>query len=113
MRDGRWQLLPAQELVPGDLIHLRVGDLIPADLRLLDGQLSADQSSLTGESTPVDLDANSTAYAGSMVRRGEGTGEVTATGRQTYYGKTAELVHTAKTVHLRRSSRALCSTWSS
>ncbi len=98
MRDGRWQLLPAQELVPGDLIHLRVGDLIPADLRLLDGQLSADQSSLTGESIPVDLDANSTAYAGSMVRRGEGTGEVTATGRQTYYGKTAELVHTAKTV---------------
>lgn len=98
MRDDRWQLLPAQELVPGDLIHLRVGDLIPADLRLLEGQISADQSSLTGESAPADLGANSTAYAGSVVKRGEGTGEVTGTGRSTYYGKTAELVHTAKTV---------------
>lgn len=98
MRDGRWQLLPAQELVPGDLIHLRVGDLIPADLRLLDGQISVDRSSLTGESVLADLGAGNAVYAGSVVKRGEGTGVVTSTGRNTYYGKTAELVHTAKTV---------------
>jgi H+-transporting ATPase len=98
MRDGQWQLLPAQELVPGDLIYLRVGDLIPADLRLLDGQISADQSSLTGESIPADIGVDGTAYAGSTVKRGEGSGEITGTGRATYYGKTAELVHTAKTV---------------
>ena len=98
MRDGRWQLIPAQELVPGDLIRVRVGDMVPADVRLLDGELSADQSALTGESLPVDIDPDGTAYAGSTVKRGEATGEVTATGQHTYFGKTAELVHTAKTV---------------
>jgi len=97
-RDDRWQLLPAQELVPGDLIHLRLGDLIPADFRLRDGQISADQSSLTGESVPAEIGVNGTAYAGSVVKQGEGTGEVTGTGQNTYFGKTAELVHTAKTV---------------
>jgi H+-transporting ATPase len=98
LRDGRWQLIPAQDLVPGDLIHVRVGDIVPADVRLLDGQLSADQSALTGESLPAEIGPDGTLYAGSTVKRGEGTGEVTATGSHTYFGKTAELVHTAKTV---------------
>lgn len=96
-RDGNWQLIPAQNLVPGDLIHLRMGDLIPADTKLLDGQIQMDQSSLTGESTPADGTTGSIAYAGAIVKRGEATGEVTATGIHTNFGKTAELVKTAKT----------------
>jgi H+-transporting ATPase len=95
LRDGRWQLLVAQDLVPGDVIRVRVGDFIPADMLLQDGQILADQSSLTGESTPKEIGATETAYAGSVVRRGEATGEVTATGRRTFFGKTAELVRTA------------------
>ncbi len=95
-RDGRWRLLPAQELVPGDVLHLRVGDLVPADARLADGQLLVDQSPLTGESLPKDLAQGDTAYAGSVVKRGESTAEVTATGARTYFGKTAELVRTAQ-----------------
>lgn len=97
LRDGRWQLVPIQELVPGDVVRVRVGDIVPADLRLFDGQISADQSALTGESMPADITAGSTAYSGSTVKRGEGTGEVIATGTRTNYGKTAELVQTAQT----------------
>lgn len=95
LRDGRWRLIVAQDLVPGDVIRVRVGDFIPADLLLHDGQILADQSSLTGESTPKEVGTAETAYAGSVVRRGEATGEVTATGRRTFYGKTAELVRSA------------------
>jgi H+-transporting ATPase len=97
LRDGRWQLVPAEELVPGDVIHLRLGDLTPADVRLFDGVVEADQSDLTGESLPVEKSAGATAYAGSRIKRGEASGEVTATGKHTYFGKTAELVKTAKT----------------
>jgi H+-transporting ATPase len=96
-RDGKWQLVQAEKLVPGDLIHLRMGDLIPADTRLIDGQIQMDQSSLTGESTPVDATIGHFAYAGAVVKRGEATGEVAATGIQTTFGKTAELVRTART----------------
>lgn len=97
-RGGRWQLIPAPELVPGDAVHLRLGDLAPADIRLSDGQLLLDQSALTGESLPVESGRGAVAYAGAIVKRGEATGEVTATGSRTYFGKTAELVRTAKTV---------------
>jgi H+-transporting ATPase len=96
-RDGRWQLIAAQYLVPGDVIHLRMGDLIPADTRLMDGQIQMDQSSLTGESAPVDGSAGQMGYAGAIVRRGEANGEVLATGEHTSFGKTAELVRTAHT----------------
>jgi H+-transporting ATPase len=95
-RDGRWLRLGAQALVPGDVIHLRVGDLVPADARLADGQLLVDQSPLTGESLPKDLAPGDTAYAGAVVKRGESTAEVVATGARTYFGKTAELVRTAQ-----------------
>lgn len=98
LRDGRWRLVAAQELVPEDVIHLRMGDLSPADVRLLDGQVLLDQSALTGESLPIEASAGGVAYAGAVVKRGEATGEVTATGSRTYFGKTAELVATAKTV---------------
>jgi H+-transporting ATPase len=97
LRDGHWQLLSARELVPGDVVHLRAGDVIPADLGIQDGLISVDQSALTGESEPIDIGVKGTAYAGSVVTRGEATGEVTLTGSRTYFGKTAELVHIAKT----------------
>ena len=96
-RDGQWQTIPAQELVPGDCIHLRVGDVIPADVRLATGQVSVDQSALTGESLPVEAAADAVIYAGTAIKRGEATGEVTATGARTTFGRTAELVRTAKT----------------
>lgn len=102
-RDGQWQMVPAQELVPGDGVYLRVGDVIPADIRLTTGQLSVDQSALTGESLPVEAAPGTTVYAGTAVKRGEATGEVIATGASTSFGRTAELVRTAKTSsHLER-----------
>jgi magnesium-transporting ATPase (P-type) len=103
LRDGRWQLIPARDLVPGDVIHLRMGDLLPADVRLSEGEILLDQSALTGESAPVEGGPGARAYAGTVVKRGEATGEVTATGQRTYFGKTAELVRTAKTAgHLQK-----------
>jgi H+-transporting ATPase len=98
MRDGHWRQVAAQELVPGDLIHVRMGDLVPAELRVTEGELLLDQSALTGESLPVEAGPGDTAHSGSVVKRGEATGEVTATGSRTYFGKTAELVSTAQTV---------------
>ncbi|HEV2521416.1 MAG TPA: plasma-membrane proton-efflux P-type ATPase [Candidatus Acidoferrales bacterium] len=97
LRDARWQLIPAQELVPGDVIHLRLGDLAPADVRLSEGAAEADESELTGESLPVEKQAGAVVYAGSRIKRGEATGQVTAIGKHTYFGKTAELVKTATT----------------
>ena len=97
VRDGRWQLIPARDLAPGDVIHLRMGDLVPADIRLSEGEILMDQSTLTGESAPIEGGPGMSAYAGAVVERGEATGEVTATGPRTCFGKTAELVRTAKT----------------
>ncbi|HVN28092.1 MAG TPA: cation-transporting P-type ATPase [Candidatus Binataceae bacterium] len=70
-RDGRWTSAPAEQSVPGDLIHIRMGDLTPADIRVISGWVSLDESTLTGEALPVDRDSNGMAYAGSMVRRGD------------------------------------------
>jgi H+-transporting ATPase len=97
LRDHEWRLLPARELVPGDFVHIRMGDLVPADVHLTEGAIQVDQSALTGESLPVDDGAGATAYAGAIVRRGEASGEVLATGQHTYFGKTAELVGKAVT----------------
>ncbi len=100
-RDGEWRTLAAALLVPGDLIHVRMGDVVPADLRLVEGHLSIDQSALTGESSAVDADAGGRAFSGSVALRGEATAEVTATGPSSFYGRTAELVRTARaTGHL-------------
>lgn len=98
LRDGRWGLVAAEALVPDDVVHLRVGDIVPADIQLFEGAITADQSALTGESTAVEIGAAGMAYAGSIVQRGEGSGTVIGTGQHTQFGKTAELVHTAKTV---------------
>ena len=96
-RDGSWQLVPARELVVGDTVHLRMGDVAPADVLVKDGELLVDQSALTGESQPVEIGPEKPAFAGTVVRRGEATGVVTATGTRTVFGKTAELVRLAKT----------------
>jgi H+-transporting ATPase len=98
LRDGVWGLIPAEQLVPGDFVHLQMGDLVPADVGIRDGEVLLDQSALTGESVPVESECGKTAYAGSLVKRGEASGEVIATGARTYFGKTAELVRSAKTV---------------
>ena len=100
-RDGAWQRLPAEQIVPGDAIHLRVGDLIPADAQILSGSILVDLSALTGESTPQEAETGATVFTGGMIRRGEATAAVSATGSSTYFGKTAELIRQAKnTGHL-------------
>jgi H+-transporting ATPase len=96
-RDGYWQVIDAERLVPGDVVHVRLGDIVPADLLVSSGLVSVDQSVLTGESADVSVSAGGTCYSGSIVTRGEASGEVTATGAHTYFGHTAELVNTAKT----------------
>jgi H+-transporting ATPase len=98
-RDGQWVTPAARELVPGDVIRLRLGDIVPADARLLDGdEIEVDQSALTGESLPATCKAGDAVYSGSVVRRGEIGALVYATGTDTYFGKTAELVEDAHTV---------------
>jgi H+-transporting ATPase len=95
-RDGRWQLLPARDLVVDDLVELRAGDIAPADLRLLAGSVSVDVSQLTGESLPVDVAAGAEVAAASIVRRGEAMGVVVATGARTRYGHMASLLGRAQ-----------------
>lgn len=104
-RDDTWQEIPASELVPGDIINLRLGDIVPADAMLVDGDyLSIDQSALTGESLPVEKLKGEVAYSGSIARQGEMTALVTAIGMRTYFGKTAKLVDTAHSVsHFQRA----------
>ncbi len=98
-RDGEWTTPAARELVPGDVIRLRLGDIVPADARLLEGdEIEVDQSALTGESLPVTSAAGDAVYSGSIIRRGEIGALVYATGTHTYFGKTAELVQDAHTV---------------
>jgi H+-transporting ATPase len=98
-RDGTWITPPAKNLVPGDAIRLRLGDIVPADARLLDGdEISVDQSALTGESLPATRKTGEAVFSGSIIRRGEIDALVYATGGKTYFGKTAELVETAVTV---------------
>jgi H+-transporting ATPase len=105
LRDGRWRDVPARELVPGDMVLIRLGNIVPADVRLIDGDfLSVDQSALTGESLPVDKKVGNTAYSGSIAKLGEMKAVVTATGARTYLGKTARLVEHAGTVsHFQRA----------
>jgi H+-transporting ATPase len=92
-RDGEWYQIEASELVPGDIIRLRLGDVVPADVKLIDGDyLSVDQSALTGESLPVNKKEGSVAYSGSVVKQGEMLAMVSMTGSDTFFGKTAQLV---------------------
>ena len=98
-RDGKWDTPLARELVPGDVIRLRLGDIVPADARLLDGDpVEVDQSALTGESLPATRKSGEAVYSGSIIRQGEIGAMVYATGANTYFGKTAQLVQAAHTV---------------
>ncbi len=99
LRDRKWQELPSKQLVPGDVIRLRLGEIIPADIKLFEGEfLSVDQSALTGESLPVNKKVGEIAYSGSVVKQGEMVGLVTGTGSNTYFGRTAKLVQAAGAV---------------
>ena len=92
-RDGAWHTLPARELVPGDVVRIRAGDVVPADVDVLQGtMISIDESTLTGESLPVSKEVGDNAYASSVLVAGEMTAVVTKTGSNTYFGKTAQLV---------------------
>jgi H+-transporting ATPase len=97
-RDGRWIEVPARELVPGDIVRVRLGDIVPADIKLIDGDyLQVDESALTGESLPVEKRVDDVAYSGSVISQGEMDALVVTTGMKTYFGKTAELVEEART----------------
>jgi H+-transporting ATPase len=98
-RDGKWITPEARELVPGDVIRLRLGDIVPADARLLEGDpVDVDQSALTGESLPVTLKPGEALFSGAIIRQGEIGAMVYATGKNTYFGRTAQLVQEAHTV---------------
>jgi len=96
LRDGKWQTVLAKTLVPGDIVRIRLGNVVPADVKLLEGDyLDVDQSALTGESLPVSKKAGDLAYSGSIAKKGEMTAAVTGTGSHTFFGRTAGLVQTA------------------
>lgn len=98
LRDGKWVNPSSRELVPGDVIRLRLGDIVPADARLLDGDtVEVDQSALTGESLPITRKKGEAVFSGSVIRQGEMVALIYATGIHTYFGKTAELVQEAHT----------------
>ena len=104
-RDGKWTNPAARDLVPGDVIRVRLGDIVPADARLLSGDpVQVDQSALTGESLPATRSSGEAIFSGSIIRQGEIGALVYATGANTYFGKTAELVQGAKTIsHFQRA----------
>jgi H+-transporting ATPase len=97
-RDGHWSIVPATGLVVGDVVKLSLGSVVPADVRLISGEVLLDQAMLTGESAPIEASAGLLTFAGALVRRGEAEAEVTATGERTKFGRTAELVRTANVV---------------
>ena len=96
LRDGTWGTCAARELVRGDVVRLRSGDFVPADVRLVDGAVQVDQAALTGESAQAQKAAGATVFAGSIVKDSEATGIVLATGARTYYGRTTQLVESAR-----------------
>ena len=99
LRDGKWDEVEAATLVPGDTIRIRLGDIVPADVKLIDGEyLSIDQSALTGESLPVSKKIGDVAFSGSIAKQGEMVAIVTTTGGETFFGRTAKLVETAGAV---------------
>ena len=96
LRNRKWSEEDARGIVNGDIISVKLGDIVPADAKIMSGELSVDQSALTGESLPTDAHPSDIVYSGSVVRRGEATGIVVNTGANTFFGRTAELVKTAK-----------------
>lgn len=98
-RDGKWEEMDAALIVPGDIVRLRLGNIIPADAKLVEGEyLTVDQSTLTGESLPVTKKTNDQVFSGSVAKQGEMVALVTSTGEHTFFGKTTKLVEKAKPV---------------
>jgi H+-transporting ATPase len=98
LRNNAWREIPAKELVPDDVVRVRLGDIVPADIKLMKGDyLLLDESALTGESLPAEKHVSDLAYSGSIVRQGEMDAYVVATGISSYFGKTTKLVEEAKT----------------
>ena len=107
-RDSAWQTLEARLLVPGDVVHVELGQIVPADARLLSGACKVDQSALTGESLPVDKGAGDDLYSGSVLTRGEATAQVSATATATLFGRSAQLAGAQPPVsHFQRAVLAI------
>ena len=96
LREGTWKIVPARELAPGDVVRVRSGDFVPADIKIITGELGVDQSALTGESMQVEKKSDDVFYSGSVVKRGEANGIVILTGAKTYFGRTTRLVQIAR-----------------
>jgi H+-transporting ATPase len=96
LRNGTWQTIPSRELVPGDIVHTRVGDIVPADMEIINGIVSVDESALTGESIDVTKEAGETIFSASTISHGEVIASVSAIGTKSSFGRTAELVRTAE-----------------
>lgn len=96
LRNGAWTTVPARELVPGDIVRLRAGDVVPADVQVANDSLAADQSALTGESLAVEKGVGELVYSGSVITQGEATGIVVRTGAGTKFGRTVELIQVAR-----------------
>lgn len=104
LRDGAWIEKPSREIVPGDIIRMRFGDIIPADVELFSGEyLLVNESMLTGESLPAEKHPGDAAYSGSVVKQGEMNGFVTATGARTFFGKTTMLMEETKTSYFQKA----------
>lgn len=96
LRDAAWQVISARDLVRGDVVRLRSGDFVPADVQVVEGSLQVDQSALTGESRELDKSVDDALFSGSIVRQGEATAVVVETGARTYFGRTTQLVESAQ-----------------
>jgi len=108
LRDGKWSEIAAKDLVPGNVVRVRLGDIVPADLKLMNGDyLLIDESALTGEFLPVEKHLSDVAYSGSIVRQGEMNAYVVATGIASFFGRTTKLVEEAKTgSHFQKAERS-------
>lgn len=96
LRDGNWSAVPARTLVKGDVVRVRMGDFVPADLQVIEGEVKIDQSMLSGESQAIGKGIDEVLFSGSTMRQGEATGVVVATGVGTYFGRTTQLVEGAQ-----------------
>jgi len=96
LREAVWTTIPSRELVPGDVVRVRAGDFVPADVKIAVGDVWVDQSALTGESMEVERKVGDLLYSGSIILRGEATGIVVLTGVKTFFGRTVQLVQVAR-----------------
>ncbi len=96
LRNNEWIIVDSKTLVPGDIVKFKLGDFIPADGYIIDGEMNLDVSMLTGESLPKQVLKSEVVYSGSVVKRGGATVVIVNTALNTYFGKTVSLVQIAK-----------------